>query len=176
MNARYSSTGFICIVKWSESCSVVSESLRPRGLQRARLPHPSPSPGVGSNWCPLSWQWHPTISSSVVPFTFCLQSFPASGSFLMSQVFASSGQRIGASTSILPMNIQDWFPLGLTGLISLESKGLPKEASPAPPFKSVNSSALSLLYDQTLISIHDYWKNHSFDYTDPCWQSDIFAF
>ena len=85
---------------------------------------PSPSPGVGSNICPLSWWCHPIISSSVIPFSSCLQSFPASGSFPMSQFFASSGQRIGpsASASVLPMNIQDWFPLGLTGLFSLQSK------------------------------------------------------
>ena len=106
------------------SCSVVSDSLQPHELQHARLPYPPPSPGVCPNSCPLSQWCHPTISSSVVPFSSCLQSFPASGSFLMSQLFASGGQSIGASTSVLPMNIQDWFPLGLTGLISLQSKGL----------------------------------------------------
>ena len=95
------------------SHSVVSNSLRPHGLQLARLPCPSPSPGVCSNSCPFSWWCHPTISSSFVPFSFCLQSFPASGSFPMSQLFASDGQSIGASpsVSVLPMNIQDWFPL-----------------------------------------------------------------
>ena len=113
--------------------SVVSNSLWPHGLQHARLPCPSPSPGAYSNSCPLSWWCHPTISSSVVPFSSCLQSFPASGSFLMSQLFTSGGQSIGASASIsvLPMNIRDWFPLGLTGLISLQSKGLPRVFSNA---------------------------------------------
>ena len=98
------------------------------GLQHARLPRPSPSPRVYSNSCPLSRWCHPTISSSVVPFTFCLQSFPASGSFPMSQFFTSGGRSIGvsASASVLPMNIQGWFPLGLTGLISLQSKGISK--------------------------------------------------
>ena len=108
------------------SCSVVSNSLRPHGRQHTRLPCPSPTPGVYSNSCPLSWWCHPTISSSVVPFSSHLQSFPASGSFPMSQSFASGGQSIGASASasVLPMNIQDWFPLGWTGRISLQSKGL----------------------------------------------------
>ena len=108
------------------SHSVVSDSLRPHGLQHARPPCPSPTPGVYSNSCPLSWWCHPTISSSVVPFSSCLQSFPASGSFPMSQFFASGGQSIGvsASASVLPMNIQNWFPLGWTGWISLQSKGL----------------------------------------------------
>ena len=106
--------------------SVVSNSLQLHGLWHTRLPCPSPSPGACSNSCPSSWWCHPTISSSVVPFSYCLQSFPASGSFPRSQFFSSGGQSIGvlASESILPMNIQDWFPLGLTGLISLESKGL----------------------------------------------------
>ena len=108
------------------SRSVVSNSLQPHGLQHARLPCPSPSPRACSNSCPLSRWCHPTISSSVVPFSSCLQSFPASGSFLMSQFFASGGQSIGASASasVLPMNIQDWIPFGLTGWISLLSKGL----------------------------------------------------
>ena len=101
------------------SCSVSSDSLRPHGLQHSRLPCPSSSPGACSNSCPLSQWCHPTISPSVVPFFSCLKSLPASGSFL-SQLFASSGQSIGASASmsVLSMNIQDWFPLGLTGLIS----------------------------------------------------------
>ena len=97
------------------SCSVVSNSLWPHGLQHARLPCPSPTPRVYPNSCPLSRWCHPTISSSVIPFSSCLQSFPASGSFQMSQLFSSGGQSIGvsASTSVLPMNIQDWSPLGL---------------------------------------------------------------
>ena len=107
------------------SHSVTSNSLRPHGLQHARLPCSSPTPGACSNSCPLSRWCHPTISSSVVPFS-CLQSFLASGSFPVSQSFASCGQSIAASASasVLPMNIQDWFPLGLIGLISLQSKRL----------------------------------------------------
>ena len=108
------------------SHSVLSDSLRPHGLQYARLPCPSPTPGVHPNPCPLSQWWHPTILSSVVPLTSCPQSFPASGSFPMSQLFASCEQSIGvsASTSVLPMNTQDWSPLGWTGWFSLQSKGL----------------------------------------------------
>ena len=108
------------------SLSVVSNSLQPHGLQHARPPCPSPTPRVYSDSCPLSLWCHPTISSSVVPFSSCLQSFPSSGSFPMSQLFASNGQSTGvsASTYVLPMNIQDWFPLGWTGWISLQSKGL----------------------------------------------------
>ena len=107
------------------SCSVVSDSLWSYGLEHARLPCPSPTPGACSNSRPSSQWCHPTISSSVIPFSSCRQSFPASGSFPMSQFFASGGQSIGAltSASVLLMNIQDWFPLGLTGLI-LQSKGL----------------------------------------------------
>jgi len=104
----------------------MSDSLRPHGLQHARLPCPSSTPRACSNSCPLSWWCHPTISSSVIPFSSWPQSFPASGSFPVSQFFTSGGQSIGvsASASILPMNIQDWFPLGLIGLIFLQSKGL----------------------------------------------------
>ena len=99
---------------------------RPFGLQHTRLPCPSPSPRVCSNSCPSSWWCHPNVSSSVVPCSSCLQSFPASRSFPVSWLFTSGGQRIGvsASASVLPMNIQGWFPLGLTDLISLQSKGL----------------------------------------------------
>ena len=116
------------------SRSVVSDSLQPHGLQHARPPCPSPTPKVYSDSCPLSRWCHPTISSSVVPFSSCLQSFPASGSFQMNQFFASGGQSIGvsASASVLPMNIQDWFPLGWTGWISLQSKGLSRV--PPHPF------------------------------------------
>ena len=108
------------------SHSVVSNSLWPCGLQHARPPCPSPTPRVYPNPCPLSQWCHSTISSSVIPFSTCLQSFPASGSFQMSQLFVSCGQCIGvsASTSVLPMNIQDWFPLWWTGSVSLQSKGL----------------------------------------------------
>ena len=108
------------------SCSVVSDSLRPHGLQHSRPPCLSPTPGVHPNPCPLSRWCHPTISSSVVPYSSCLQSFPASGCFQMSQLFTSGSQSIGvsATASVLPMTIQDWFPLGLTGWISLLSMGL----------------------------------------------------
>ena len=108
------------------SPSVMSDSLQPHKLQLARPPCPSPTPGVHPNPCPSSGQWcHPTISSSVIPFSFCPQSFPASGSFQMSQLFASGGQSIcvSASTSVLPMSTQNWSPLGWTGWISLQSKG-----------------------------------------------------
>ena len=108
------------------SCSVVSDSFRPHELQHAMPPCPSPTPGVHPNPCPSSQWCHPTISSSVVPFSSCPQSFSASGSFPMSQLFPSGGQSIAvsASTSVLPMNTQDWSPLGWTGWISLQSKGL----------------------------------------------------
>ena len=112
-----------CSVQFSHS--VVCDSLWPHGLQHTRLPCPAPTPGVYSNSCPSSQWCHPTISSSVIHFS-CLQSLPASGSFQMSQFFASGGQSFGVSAlaSVLPMNIQDWFPLGWTGWISLQSKGL----------------------------------------------------
>ena len=127
------------------SRSVMSDSLLPHGLQQARPPCPSPTLGAYSNSCPLSQWCHPTTSSSVAPF-FRLQSFTASGSFQMSQLFASGGQSIGvsASTSVSPSN---------------EHSGL-----------------ISFLYGPSFTSIHDYWKNHSFDYMDLCQQSDISAF
>ena len=106
------------------SCSVMSDPLRSHEPQHSRPPCPSPTPRFYPNSCPLSRWCHPTISSSVVPFSSCPQSFPASGSFPMSQFFLSGGQSIGVSVSVLPINIQDWFPLGLTGLISLQPKGL----------------------------------------------------
>ena len=135
----------------SFGCSVVSKSLPPHGLQHARLPCPSPSPRVYSNSCPLSRRCRSTMSSSVVSFSSRLQSFPASGSFPVIQFFASGGQSIGvsASVSLLPMNIQRWFPLGLTGLISCSPRDS-QESSQAPQFKSINSLALSFLYSPTL--------------------------
>ena len=146
------------------SRSVVSNSLRPHRLQHTRPPCPSPTPGVYSNSCPLSWWCHPTISSSVVPFSSRFQSFPASGSFQMSRFFASGGQRIevSASASVLPMNIQDWFSLGFTDWISLSPRDS-QESSPTPKFKSIDFLALSFFYGPTLTFIHDYWKNYSFD-------------
>ena len=106
------------------SCSVVSDSLQPHGLQHTSLPCPSRIPGACSNSCPSSQWCYPTISSSVIPFSSRLQSFPASGSFPVSQCFALGGIGVAASASVLPMNIQDWFPLGFPGLLSLQSKGL----------------------------------------------------
>ena len=111
-----------CSVQFS--CSVMSDSLQPHGLHHTRLPCPSPTSRAYLNSYPLSRWCHPTILSSLVPFSTCLQSFPASGSFPMSQFFPSGGQSVGASASVLPMTIQDWFPLELTGWISLQSKGL----------------------------------------------------
>ena len=129
----------------------MSDSLQPHGLQHARPPCPSPTPRVYSNSCPLSRWCHPTISSSVIPFSSHLQSFPASGSFQMSHFFASGEQSIGvsASASVLPMNTQNWSPLGWIGWISFLSKGLSRVFSN-------NSSALSFLYSPTLTSIYDY--------------------
>ena len=146
---------------------------RPHGLQDTRPPCPSTTPRVYSNSCPLSWWCHPTISFSVILFSSHLQSFPASESFQMSQFLASGGQsiRVSASTSVLPMNTQDWFPLGWTGWIFCSPRDS-QESSPTPQFKSINSPVLSFLYGPTLTSIHDYWKDHSFD----CWQSNVSAF
>ena len=149
------------------SHSVVSDSLRPHGLHLARLLCLSPTPRACSNSCPLRQWCHPTISSAVVPFSSCLQSFPASGSFQISHLFTSGGQSIGISASVLPMNIQDWFPLGWIGLISLQSKGLSRVFSNTQ-FKSFSSLVLSFLYGPSLTPIHDCWKSHSFDYTFVC--------
>ena len=145
-----------------QSVSSVAQScltLQPHGLQHARLPCSSPTPRACSNSCPSSRWCLPTISSSAIPFSSCLQSFPASGSFTMSEFFASGYQSIGASASasVLPMNIQDWFPLGLAGLISLWSRNS-HESSPTPQFKSINSLVLSFIYGPTLTSIHDCGK------------------
>ena len=126
------------------SYSVMSDSLQPHGLQHARLPCPSVTPGACWNSCPSSRWCHPTVSSSVNAFSSCLQSFPASGSFLMSQFFTSGGQSIETSASVLSLNTQDWFPLGLTGSISLQSKGLSGVFSNTT-VKSIDSSALNFL-------------------------------
>ena len=141
------------------SCSVVSNSFRPHRLQHTRPPCPSPTPGLYSDSHPSSQWCHPAISSSVVPFSR-LQSFLASGSFQMCQFLTST--EVSTSASVLPMNIQGWSPLGWTGWISLESKGLSRVFSNTI-VKSINSSALSFLHSPTLTSIRDYWKNHSFD-------------
>ena len=162
------------------SCSVMSDSATPwiTALQASLSITNSRSllKLMPSNqWC------HPAISSSVIPFS-CPQSLLASGSFPMSQLFAWGGQSIGvsASASLFPMNTQDWSPLGWTGWISLQSKGLSRvfsnTTSPTPQFKSINSSVLSFLHSPMLTSIHDHWKNHSLDQTDLCWQSNVSAF
>ena len=145
------------------SLSVVSNSLQPRGLQHARLPCPPSTPGACSNSCPSRLWYHPTILSPVIPFSPCLQSFPSLGFFPLSQFFPSGGQsiRASASASVLPMNIQVWFPLGLTGWISLQLRNT-QEYFPTLQFKSNNSLVISFLYSPTLTSICDYWKNHSF--------------
>ena len=155
------------------SRSVMSDYLQLHRLQHTRLPCPSPARGASSNSCPSSQWCHPTISSSVVPLSSCPQSFPASGSFPMSQAFASGGRRIGVSawTSVLPMNIQDWSPLGRTGWISLQSRGLSGVFSNTTVQKHQFFGA-----QPSSQSIHDYWKNHSFDYTDLCRQSNVSAF
>ena len=146
------------------SHSVVSDSLQPHESQLARPPCPSPTPGVHSNSCPLSRWCHPAISSSVVPFSPCPQSLPGSESSPMSQLFARGGQSTGVSAlaSFLPKKSQGWSPSKWTGWNSLQSKGLSRVFSTSQ-FKSINFSALSLLYSPTLTSIHDHWKNHSLD-------------
>ena len=146
------------------SRSVVSDSLRPYELQHTRPPCPSPTPRVHSDSRPLSQWCHPAISSSVIPFSSCPQSLPASESFLMSQLFAWGDQSTGVSAlaSLLPKKSQDWSPSEWTGWISLQSRGS-QESSPTPQFKSINPSALSLLHSPTLTSIHDHRKNHSLD-------------
>ena len=145
------------------NCSVMSDSLRPHELQHGRLPCPSPIPRVHPNPRPLSQWCHPTVSSSVVPFSSCPQSFPESESFQMSQHSASGGQSIGvsASTSVLPINTQDGSPLEWTGWIPFSPRGS-QESSLTPQFRSINSP-FNFLYSPTLISIHDHWKNHSLD-------------
>ena len=154
------SVSLFSFVQFSSVLSVVSVSLQRHGLQHARLPYPSPTLGAYSSSCALTWWCHPTISSSVVVFSSRLQSFPASGSFPVSQFFASGGQSIEVSAlaSVLPMNTQDWFPLGWTC-----SPRDSQESSPKPQFRSISSSALSFLYSPTLTSIYGYWKNNSFE-------------
>ena len=155
--------------------SVMSDSLWPHGLQQVRLSCSSPSPRVCSNSCPSSLWCHPTISSSVAPFASCPQSLPASGSFPMSRLFESGGQsfsfRASASASVLPTNIQGLFPLGLTGLISSRSKGLSRVFSSTTVWK-YQFFTLCLFYGPMLTSVHDYWKNHSFNYTNLTYQEN----
>ena len=152
---------YLTRIQFSSVAQSCPYSLRPHELQHTRPPCPSPTLRVHSNSRPSSQWCHPAISSSVVPFSSCHQSLPASESFPMSQLFAWGGQSTGVSVlaSVLPMNTQGWSPFERTRWISLQSKGL----SPTPQFKSINSSALSFLHSPTLTSIHDHWKNHSLD-------------
>ena len=157
-----------CCGSVAKSCLTLCD---PHGPQHTRLPCPSLSPGVCSNSCPLSQWCHPTISSSATFFSSCPQSFPA-GSFPMSQLFTSGDQSTGAwsSASVLPMNIQDWFSLGLTGLISLQSKGLSRVFSSTTVRRHQFFGTQPSLWSNSHIHGHDYLKNHSFDYTDLCQQ------
>ena len=149
----------LCLLLWSSvslhvfplllfSCWIMSDSLRPQELQHARLPCPLLSPWVCSNSCSLSWWYYSIISSSVAPFSSCPRSFPASWCFQMSWLFASGGQSIGASASVLPMNIEGWFPLGLTGLISLLSKELSRV------FSSTTIEKASILWCPAFFMVH----------------------
>jgi len=156
-------------IKFQFSCWVVSDSLRHHGLQHPRLSCPSPTPGACLNSCPLSRWCYPTISSSVIPFSSCLHIFPSNRVFPKEALLRIRWPKYGKFTiTISPSNEYsglisfriDWFDL-------LAVQGTQK-SSPAPQFKSINSLALSFLYGPTLTFIHDYWKNHSFDYTDLC--------
>ena len=152
----------------------MSDFLQPHGLQHTRLPVPSPTPRACSNLCPLSRWCHPTITPSVVSFSSCLLFFPASGSFPMSQLFSSGGQSTGASASasVFPRNIQDWFPSGWTGLISLQSKRLSRVFSNATVQKhQFFGTQLSLWCNS---HIHTWLLEKP--YIDLCWQSNVFAF
>ena len=153
------------------SRSVMSDSLQSHELQHARPPCLSPTPGVHPDSRSLSQWCHPTISSSVAPFSSCSQSSPASGSSPVSQLFASGDQSVGPSASapVLLMSIQGWFPFGLSPCSQ-------RDWCPAPQFEGISSSVLSLFYCPALTSIYDYWKNHSFDYMDLCRQSNVSAF
>ena len=156
-------------------CLVMSDSLWPHGLQHARLLCPSPSPRACSNWCPLSWWCHPAISSSVIPFT-CLQSFPALGSFLTSWLFTSGGQSIRTSASVLPMNIQDWFLLELTGWISLQSKGLSRVFSNTTVQMHQFFSTQPSLWSNSHIHNMTTGKTIALTRQTLCWQSNVSAF
>ena len=172
---RKGSQEIISSVQFSHS--VVSDTLRPHGSQYARPPCPSQTPGVYTNSCHSSRLFHPAISSSVVPFSSCPQSLPASQSFPMSQLFAWGAK-------VLEFQLQhqsfQWTPR--TSLLQDGLVGSPcsprdsQESSPTPQFKSIKSSALSFLHSPTLTSIHDHWKNHSLDQTDICWQNNVSAF
>ena len=152
----------IKIIKKFSSVTQSCLTLQPHELQHARLPCPSPTPAAYSNSCSWNRWCHPTISSSVIPFSSHLLSFPASGSFQMSQFFAAGSQNVevSASASVLPVNIQDWYPLGWTGWISLQFKELSRVFSNTTVRKH---QFFSLFYGWTFTSVYDYWKNHSFD-------------
>ena len=145
-----------CCGSITKSCPTLCSTMNiQHSMQHSRLPYSSLSPGVCSNSCPLSQWCHPTISPCVTSFSSCPQSFPASESFPMSQLFTSGGWNIGAPASVLPMNIQGWFPLGWTGLTPCCPRDS-QESFPVPRFEVINSSALSLFYCPALTSIHDY--------------------
>ena len=156
---------------------VVCDSLWSHGLQHVRPPCPSPSTGVCPSSCSLHLWCHPAISSSDALFSFCPQSFPASGTFLISRLFISDDQNTGASASAsgLPMNIQGWSPLRLTDLISLLPRGISGVFSTLQ-FKGISSLAFSLLYSPALTTIHNHWEDHRLDNTDFCWQSNVSPF
>ena len=164
--------------QWNVQFSSVaqwSSTLQPHESQHARPPCPSPTPGVHSDSHPSSWWYHPAISSSFIPFSSCPpQSLPASESFPTCQVFSWGGQctRVSPLASFLPKNIQGWSPLEWTSWISLQSKGFSRVFSNTTVQKH---QFFGTLYSPTLISILEYWKNHSFDYTDLCWQSNVSA-
>ena len=166
---------FNMVVYFWFSHSVMSDFLQPHGLQHSRPPCLSPTPRVYPNSCPLSQWCHPTISSSVIPFSSCLLFFSPSGSFKMSWLFTSGGHSNGASDSASVLwifgvdfmyNWLVWFPC---------SPKDSQESFPTPQFKSINALMLSLLYGPSLTFIHDYWKNHSFDKTNLCCQSSVSA-
>ena len=153
---------FDCSVQFSQS--VVSDSLWPHESQHARPPGPSPTPGVHSDSCPSSQWCHPGFSSSVIPFSSCPQSLPASESFPMSQLFAWGGQVLEFQLQHHSLQRNPRADLLQNGLVGSPcSPRDSQESSPAPPFKSINSSVLSFLHSPTLTSIHNYWKNHSLD-------------
>ena len=179
---------FLCWVVWpayifwilTTCCHSVAKlylsgSLWPHGLQHIRLPCPSLSSRICSNSCSLSQWCYTTTSSSDTLFSCCLQSFPASRSFPMDWLFASGGQSTRTSTSIPPVNIQAWFSLGLTGLISFQFKGLSRIFSSTIIQKHQFFDAQPSLRFNSHI-LHGYFKNHSFDYTDLCWRSAVFSF
>ena len=158
-----------CISSVQFSCTFISDSLWPHGLQHTRLPGPTPNSGSLLRLMPIKLVMPSNHLILWRPLPYRLQSFPASGSFPTSQFFKSGGQSIGASisASVLPMNIQDWFPC-----CSRDSQ----ESSPTLQLKSIDSSALSFLYGPNLTSIQDYWRNHSFDCKDLYWQSNVSSF